>query len=237
MNQMMETTETLVRALTNARVFDELDDADLEAVASFMTYREFRKDTSLPKHNCEGELMYVVVSGRVKATITAASGKELTLGYVDGPDFLFDAYGQQGDARFLELVAMSDVSALSFNASDLELLITAHPQLPLHLLSGLSRRLREVTARLKDMAFHDAMHRVKRVLFNIAAASYESTGVPVVEGFTHYEIAALAGTSRETASRVISKLTRDGLVGVRDRKIIVDLIAVNGVLSERDRTE
>lgn len=226
-----------MRALSNATVFDELDDADLEAVASLMTHREFRAGTSLPTCDGDGELMYVIVSGRVKATITSASGKELALGYVDGPDFLFDVQSRHGQSCFVDLVAMSYVDALSFNVDDLELLITAHPPLALHIMSGLSRRLREVTARLEDMAFYDAVHRVKRVLLNIATASYESTGVPVVEGFTHYEIAALAGTSRETASRVISTLTRDGLVGVRGRKIIVDLIAVNGMLTERELTE
>ena len=83
------------------------------------------------------------------------------------------------------------------------------------------------------MAFHDATHRVLRVLLNVATASYEARGVPVIAGLTHYEIATLAGTSRETASRIISALARDGVVATKGRRIVVDLL----LLRERLESE
>ncbi|MCE5190463.1 MAG: Crp/Fnr family transcriptional regulator, partial [Actinomycetia bacterium] len=95
----------------------------------------------------------------------------------------------------------------------------------------LSRRVRSLIGRLEDMAFHDATHRVMRVLLNVATASYESRGIPVIEGLTHYEVATLAGTSRETASRVISQLAKEGVVGTKGRRVVVDLFAL------RDRVE
>ena len=83
------------------------------------------------------------------------------------------------------------------------------------------------------MAFHDATHRVMRVVLNVATASYETRGVPVIQGLTHYDIATLAGTSRETASRIISNLAKEGVVATKGRKIVVDLIK----LRERLETE
>ena len=100
------------------------------------------------------------------------------------------------------------------------------------LIGALSRRVRDLIGRLEDMAFHDATHRVMRVLLNVATASYEARGVPVIEGLTHYEIATLAGTSRETASRVISNLGKDGMVGTRGRKIVVDLFALRDLIEK-----
>ncbi|MCG2806790.1 MAG: helix-turn-helix domain-containing protein, partial [Coriobacteriia bacterium] len=52
----------------------------------------------------------------------------------------------------------------------------------------------------------------------------EARGVPVIQGLTHYDIATLAGTSRETASRIISNLAKDGALATKGRKIVVDLI-------------
>ena len=97
-------------------------------------------------------------------------------------------------------------------------------------MATLSRRLRDMIVRLEGMAFHDATHRVMRVLLNVATASYESRGVPVIEGLTHYEIATLAGTSRETASRVISNLQGDGVVATKCRKIVVDLFGLRDLV-------
>ena len=76
------------------------------------------------------------------------------------------------------------------------------------------------------MAFHDATHRVMRVVLNVATASYEDRGVPVIQGLTHYDIATLAGTSRETASRIISTLAREGIVASKGRRIVVDLFGL-----------
>ena len=81
------------------------------------------------------------------------------------------------------------------------------------------------------MAFHDATHRVMRVVLNMATAGLESRGVPSIQGMTHYDIATLAGTSRETASRVISRLGRDGIVTTHGRRIIVDLSKLSEQLS------
>ena len=50
---------------------------------------------------------------------------------------------------------------------------------------------------------------------------------------THYDIATLAGTSRETASRVISQLAREGIITTKGRRIIVDLPKLSERL-ERD---
>jgi CRP-like cAMP-binding protein len=62
-----------------------------------------------------------------------------------------------------------------------------------------------------------------RVLLNVATAGLETRGMPVVQGMTHYDIATLAGTSRETASRVISQLTREGIIVADGRRLTVNL--------------
>ena len=112
--------------------------------------------------------------------------------------------------RSADVIAVSDVELFALDGRDLSAAIQLQPRLALSLIATLSRRLRHTIARLEDMAFHDATHRVMRVVLNVATAGYETRGAPVIQGMTHYDIATLAGTSRETASRVISQLARDG---------------------------
>lgn len=217
-------------------LFSGLREVELEAVAEVMTRREFPKGSFMPARNECGAVLYVLVSGRVKATIVSPLGKELALSYVEAPAFLGDLHECDDDHRRTDRVAMTDVEALSLNVADLTRVIGVHPQLALEIIAAFSARVIQLTARLEDMAFHDAVHRVKRVILNIATAAYESRGVPLVEGFTHYEIATLAGTSRETASRVISNLARDGLVATKGRKIVVDLLGLLDALGRDDTT-
>ena len=124
---------------------------------------------------------------------------------------------------------MTDVDVLVLEGRDLSSAIQVQPRLALSIIATLSRRLRGTISRLEDLAFHDATHRVMRVILNVATVGLETRSAPVVQGMTHYDIATLAGTSRETASRVISQLTREGIITAEGRRLTVDLAR----LSER----
>jgi len=214
-------------------MFADLAEADLSTLAEMMTFKQFSKGSFVVTQNERGTAMYFLVSGRVKVSLASPEGKELALSYLEAPAHFGEMSLVDAEPRSADVIAVTDIEVFTLDARDLSSAIQLQPRLALTLIATLSRRVRQMIGRLEDMAFNDATHRVMRVLLNVATASYESTGVPIVEGLTHYEIATLAGTSRETASRVISQLGKDGVVGTRGRKIVVDLISL-GELLESD---
>jgi CRP-like cAMP-binding protein len=224
--------ETIVARLRREPVFSGLADADLEALAAVMGHREYPKGAFIITKNDESSTMYLLLSGRVKVSIASPEGKELALSYLDAPSYFGEMGAVDGAPRTADVIATSDVEVLSVEAKDLAYVFGIRPELAIALVGTLSRRLSDMIVRLEGMAFHDATHRVMRVLLNVATASYESRGVPVIEGLTHYEIATLAGTSRETASRVISNLQRDGVLATKGRKIVIDLFGLRDLVEQ-----
>ncbi len=216
------TTERL-RAIP---IFAELEDRDLDALAEMVVLKRFPKDSFIVAQNEEGTSMYLLVKGRVKVSLASPDGKELALGYLDAPSHFGEMSLVDSGPRSADVIAMTDVETLSIEARDLSRAVQVQPRLALSLIATLSQRLRGTIVRLEDMAFRDARERVMRVLLNVATASYEAKGVPVVEGFTHYEIATLAGTSRETVSRIISSLVSEGILATKGRRIVVDLFTL-----------
>jgi CRP/FNR family transcriptional regulator/CRP/FNR family cyclic AMP-dependent transcriptional regulator len=176
--------------------------------------------------------MYLLDSGRVKVALASPEGRELVLNYLEAPAHFGEMALVDGQPRSSDVVAVTDVELLTLDGKDLSAAIQLQPRLALSLIATLSRRLRHTIARLEDMAFHDATHRVMRVVLNVATAGLETRGTPVIQGMTHYDIATLAGTSRETASRVISQLSRDGIVTTKGRMIVVYL---NGLVDRLER--
>lgn len=233
-------TDTLVMStLTQDRIkaqlrafpmFAEVSDEDLATIAGMVSYREFPKGSFILTQNDHGSVMYLLIAGRVKVSLASSEGKELALNYLEAPTHFGEMSASDAQPRSADVIAMTDVEVLGLEASDLAEAVKAQPQLAITLIAALSRRVRNLIGRLEDMAFHDATHRVRRVLLNVATAAYETRGVPVIEGLTHYEIATLAGTSRETASRVISNLCKDGAVATRGRKIVVDMFALRDLV-------
>lgn len=229
---MTSTSRDMIAArLKSFPMFSELLPEDLETFASMVTHRDYPKGSFVITQNERGSAMYLLVSGRVKVSLASPEGKELALNYLEAPAHFGEMSIVDAQPRSADVIAVTDVEVLTLDSKDLASAIQLQPRLALTLIATLSRRVRQLIGRLEDLAFHDATHRVMRVLLNVATASYEARGVPVIEGLTHYEIATLAGTSRETASRVISNLGRDGQVATKGRKIIVDLFGL------RDRLE
>lgn len=225
------TKESVIPRLRSIPIFSDLKSDDLEVLAGMVTFRQLPKGAFIIAQHERGGSLYLLVSGRVKVSLASPDGKELALNYLEAPAHFGEMSLVDNEPRSADVIAVTDVEVLALEAKDLSAAIQVQPRLALSLIATLSRRLRQTIARLEDLAFHDAKHRVVRVLLNVATAAYESRGVPVISGMTHYEIGTLAGTSRETASRVISQLTRDGVLGAKGRRIIVDLVRL------RDRLE
>ena len=229
-NMTTTTRDMIIARLRSFPMFSELLPEDLDTLTGMVNYREYPKGSFVITQNERGSAMYLLVSGRVKISLASPEGKELALNYLEAPAHFGEMSIVDAQPRSADVIAVTDVEVLSIDSKDLATAIQVQPRLALTLIATLSRRVRQLIGRLEDLAFHDATHRVMRVLLNVATASYEARGVPVIEGLTHYEIATLAGTSRETASRVISNLGRDGVVATKGRKIIVDLFGLRDML-------
>lgn len=224
MDQTATTRDVSIAKLRAIPMFSDMSEDDLATFADMVQLRRFPKGAFIVNQNEVGSSMYLLVSGRVKVSLASPDGKELALNYLEAPAHFGEMSLVDAEPRSADVIAVTEVELFSLDAKDLSAAIQINPRLALTLIATLSKRLRHTIARLEDMAFHDATHRVMRVLLNVATASYEARGVPVIQGLTHYDIATLAGTSRETASRIISNLAKDGALATKGRKIVVDLI-------------
>ena len=74
------------------------------------------------------------------------------------------------------------------------------------------------------MALDDSYTRVVKLLLKLSNEhgrfiTYSSNGADV--GHTRSELASFIGLSRETLSRTLSQLNKEGLIDIYDKKIIV----------------
>lgn len=217
------TREQVLARLASIPMFSDLNAESLETLGEMVQYRRYPKGAFIVGQNEPGTAMFLLVSGRVKVSLANPEGRELVLNHLEAPSHFGEMALVDGKPRSSDVIAVTDVELFSLDGKDLSAAIQLQPRLALTLIATLSHRLRHTINRLEDMAFHDATHRVMRVVLNVATAGMETRGAPVIQGMTHYDIATLAGTSRETASRVISMLAKEGAVTTNGRRIVVNL--------------
>jgi len=225
------TREQVESKLLSVPIFSDLSGEHVAAMASMVQLRRYPKGAFIIGQLEVGTSMFLLLTGRVKVTLASPEGKELVLNYLEAPAHFGEMSLVDAQKRSADVIAMTDVELFALDGKDLTAAIRVQPRLALSLIATLSQRLRQTIGRLEDMAFNDATHRVMRVVLNMATAGLEARGVPSIQGMTHYDIATLAGTSRETASRVISRLGRDGIVTTHGRRILVDLSKLSEQLS------
>jgi CRP/FNR family transcriptional regulator len=127
------------------------------------------------------------------------------------------------ERRSATVESLDAVAAIAILGPDMRRLLREHPDLAVKLVIGLGRRLREANERLARQSFQTVQSRVAIVLGNLVAqAQAEGAGDDdVLVRVTQSDIAQLAGSSRESASRFLAVLERAGIVEQGRGRVVV----------------
>jgi CRP/FNR family transcriptional regulator len=92
--------------------------------------------------------------------------------------------------------------------------MSEHPEIAPRLVIALGRRLREMNARLSRQSFQTVQSRVAVVLGELVDQEVAAGSAPsdVLVTATQADLAQLAGSSRESASRFLAVLERAGVI-------------------------
>ena len=210
----MGTAHDTVRLLGRVPVFETLTPPDLERVAQVAVPRSFRAHHVIFREGDASDTCYVVESGHARAVREHPDGRSIALAHF-GPGDIFGELAMFDDERRSATIeAIEDVAAIAILGADMRRLLREHADISYKLVISLGRRLRETNERLSRQSFQTVQSRVAGVLAQLVeqarAEGAEDGDVLVV--VTQAEVAQLAGSSRESASRFLAVLERAGIV-------------------------
>jgi CRP/FNR family transcriptional regulator len=217
------TTEDAVTLLRQVPVFETLAADDLERVAEVAVPRSFRAQQVIFREGDASDTCYVVRTGHARAVREHADGRILSLAHF-GPGDIFGELAMFDDERRSATVeTLDEVDAIAILGPDMRRLLREHPDLAVKLVISLGRRLRETNERLSRQSFQTVQSRVAGVLGQLVEqARQEGAGQrDVLIRITQADIAQLAGSSRESASRFLAVLERAGVIRQGRGRIVV----------------
>jgi CRP/FNR family transcriptional regulator len=127
------------------------------------------------------------------------------------------------ERRSATIETLEETEAIAILGSDMRRLLREHPDIAVKLIAALGRRLRQTNERLTRQSFQTVQSRVATALGQlVAAARTEGAGdTDVLITSTQAELAQLAGSSRESASRFLAVLERAGIISQGRGKLTV----------------
>ena len=210
----MGTAQDTVRLLGRVPVFETLAAPDLERVAQVAVPRTFRAHQVIFREGDASDTCYVVEAGHARAVREHADGRSIALAHF-GPGDIFGELAMFDDElRSATVEAIEEVDAIAILGADMRRLLREHADISYKLVIALGRRLRETNERLARQSFQTVQSRVAGVLGQLVIqAQNEGAGATdVLVTVTQSDVAQLAGSSRESASRFLAVLERAGIV-------------------------
>jgi len=217
--------------LSRVPAFETLGPDDLRAVAAVAVPPSFVAGDIVFREGDDSDTCYVVRSGRARAIREHPDGRQIALATF-GPGDIFGELAMFDDERRSATVeAAEDLDVLGILGRDMRLLLRRHPDIAVKLVVALGRRLRAANERLARQSFQTVQSRVAAVVAQLVEQAQEQGAGErdVLVTATQAELAQLAGSARESASRFLATLERAGVITQgRGRIVVHDPPALQG---------
>jgi CRP/FNR family cyclic AMP-dependent transcriptional regulator len=167
--------------------------------------------------------MYVVLGGKVKVTKSSPGGKETILAIHRPGDFFGEMALLDGKTSPATVSAMEDCRIISISSADFHHLLMRNEKIVQQIIKVLCARLRQVWSQVQSLSYSNADSRIRLGILQLARRHgvQDSRGIIVDLKITHQELAEMVGTSRETVTRTLAQLQKQGIILVDHRRIVV----------------
>ncbi|HZC12393.1 MAG TPA: Crp/Fnr family transcriptional regulator [Thermoleophilaceae bacterium] len=211
------------RLLARTEVFGDLEERELAEVAQVAVPRHWDRGEVIFREGDQGDTCYLLRTGAVVLTREHQDGRMVALAELRAGALFGELAMFRGETRSATAEAIEPTTAVALLASDMQRLIRRSPDIALKFLGTLAERVSKTNERLLQQSFQTVAGRVASALLAQVIAR-QAEGAPeadVLIRSTQAEIANLAGTSRESASRFLATLERAQVVTLGRGKVTV----------------
>lgn len=224
----------MVEQIKSIPLFKDLPKDQQKDLATIAVESLFDHGQTIFSEGDEGTGFYVVISGRVKIYKLSAEGREQIL-HIFEPGELFGEVPVFAGQHFpANAEAMEESRIFHFPRDSLIDLIEKNPSIAMNMLAVLSIRLRRFTHLIDDLSLKEVPGRLAAHLLYLSSKMDSAKDLELT--ITKGQLASLLGTIPETLSRILTKMSKQGLIKSRGNRItILDRDALEDLAEGFDR--
>jgi CRP-like cAMP-binding protein len=213
----------VVELLAHVPVFSTLVQSDLERISELVVPRRFEPGQVVFREGDASDTCYVVREGHARAVREHGDGRTITLATFGPGDIFGELAMFEDELRSATVEAIEPTDVVAVLGPDMRRLMIEHPGISTRLVIALAKRLRETNERLSRQSFQTVQSRVAVVLSELVtqARAENSAEGDVEVTATQADLAQLAGSSRESASRFLAVLERAGVISQGRGRLVV----------------
>ena len=200
--------------LATVPIFSALNANVLDELLSRMTKRSYQKNNMILMEDEFGDTFFIIAGGSIKITRISEDGREVILAMLGEGEFFGEMSLLDGETRSANAIAIEESKVLILKRHDFLLFLERFPKIAISLLTEMAGRIRKSDQQIESLSLSDAEHRIGITLIRMAEelgtirqGKVEISNLPYQQ-----DIANMAGTSRETVSRMMKILEEKGFI-------------------------
>jgi len=205
-------------------LFACLSEADRRELASHAIEVPIQKGQFIFREGDAADWFHIVKHGNVKCVKSSPEGREVTLKVLmPGDLFCCEASAFAGEGHPGCAQSMGEGTVVKIHRKVMLDVIQRNPEAAVNIINYLSLRLRESQDNAKAFALDRAEQRVAAILVNLTQRSgiQEANGIRIGVKLTHQDLADMAGLTKETTSRILSRFKKDHLISGAGKKLVI----------------
>jgi len=200
-------------------IFRDLPERLLIEVAELCENRRYRRGATVFAEGTPGSKLYGVIAGRLLISTRSVEGRELHLNVVEQGEIVGEIAFLDGGPRTATGRAAEPATCFEIERDPFFRLLARTPDLTVHLLQLVCRRVRWMTRLVADSAFLSVPQRLATRMRDLArpGASPHCTELRISQA----ELAEHIGISRQVVNGYLRAWQRDGRVELARGKILI----------------
>lgn len=222
----------LEEQLRRSVLFRRLKDEDRQRLAAVCSLESFEKGAIIFSEGDPSDLLYTVLTGRVKVFKTTARGTDVILELFGPGDPVGAVAVYEARPYPASAAAVDPTSCLVIPRQAFFSLLEQYPTMVRGLLVGLSHRLVELTNRLAELSGGKVEGRLARFFLKLASdmGQKRPDGVFIPLVLSRQELADMIGTTIETSIRTMSRWGKEDVIRTeKDGFVVVNREALEAI--------
>jgi CRP/FNR family cyclic AMP-dependent transcriptional regulator len=215
---------TATRALlcTN-HLFGVLEPADLDALLSRAIVRRIARNELVVRRGDPGAGPIIILSGRVRISVTSETGKEVTFAVLGPGEVLGEMSLLDGADRCADATAVEGCVVLVIDRGRFMRLLRSNPDASLRLAAALCRRLRESNTAFEDKTSLNLASRLAKTLLRLAQdhGTASARGIRIGVKLSQSDLSSLVGATRAKVNRQLRQWEEAGVLQKEGRCLVI----------------
>lgn len=204
--------------LNEIEIFRYASNTELELLRNASIIKSFPKGKIVINENELPSHVFFILTGSCHVQLNGRSGKEIIIKDLYEGDCFGELGAYTNAKRCASVVANSDSTFIIINANVYASYCNNNIRAAQITINRLAKSLSKITKDYQSLAMDNLTHRLVRILFEVSKKDKNKLYV----NLTHNQLANRASTTRESVSRVISELRKNGFIHINDHEIELD---------------